>query len=367
MHALIQRLSTLLFTDDRRRRSSLMLALLGALLMAYSGIVGLYAAGVARAPAPVVWAWAATSTGVMVLAYLANRMGWTRGMPDPALTLLQLIFTVTSSAVAYSILGPVRGAVFPVLMVITVFGVMSLLPRTMAKVSAYVVVLYGGVMAFKAMQEPTVYPLGVEIAHFLMLSVMVSVVPLLSMRYASLRAQQARSQQDLIRVQELASRDELTGLVNRRQMTQLLQRAQAARARSGRPFCVAVLDLDHFKRINDHYGHAAGDEVLRRVAEAAKSAVRDHDVIARWGGEEFVLLLGDSKLSSAQAGVERLRQHIESMVMHVGNHTMTMTVSAGLAEPLEGESFERALSRADHALYVAKARGRNAVVTATAG
>ena len=356
--------SRLLFSQEPSRRSHLKLTFLALVLMMYCAALGLYAGSLAGAPASVAWAWAVAMVGGQLIAYLAIRSGLTQSLRDPGITTLQLLYAVTMGGVAYAFVGPMRAAVFLPLMVIMIFGLYALPTRAIAVVALYAVVLFGCVMLAKALHEPAVYPPAVELGHFLMFLVMIPIVPVLGMRFAEARARQERQQHDLLRVQVLASRDELTGLINRREMTVLLQRAQAALQRTGRPYCVAVIDLDHFKHVNDRYGHGIGDEVLKRFADMANQATREQDTLARWGGEEFVLLLGNSTLASSQAGLERLREAVAAHTMVIGPHSIAVTMSAGIAEPLEGESYERVLSRADHALYAAKARGRNAVVSA---
>lgn len=356
--------SKALFTEEPELRSQLILTVVATGMAFASGPLGIYAARLAGTAPHWAWAWALGSIAGMLGFYAAIRGGLTRRLADPAMTKAQMLFAITSGAMAYGLIGPMRGTTFPVLILILVFGLFSLSPRVVALIAAYAVVIFGIVMFTMAQRDPQVYVPEVEWGHFLILATMLPVVPLLALRFAAGRARQERQYRDLKLVRELASRDELTGLVNRRHMTDLLQRAQTAYGRSGRPYCVAVIDLDHFKQINDKYGHGIGDEVLRRIAKVSQAVIRDNDTLARWGGEEFVLLLGDSHLAAARAGVERMREHIASHVMTVGPHRLTLTMSAGIAEPLDGESFERALTRADQALYVAKARGRNEVVTA---
>lgn len=360
----LARAGDLLLSKHGSRRTILVQTCMGWLLMFYCVCMGLYAASHAGTPPAVAWTWAACSMLGASMVYGAIRMGWTERLPDPAMTTLQMSFSVTVAAIAYGMAGPLRGGVFPVLMVIMLFGFFALPPRVVWAITGYMVSVFGGVMLLMAQVSPQVYEPTVEWAHFLMMAAMTPVMPLLTARYAAIRERSARQHKDFQRVHELATRDELTGLMNRRQMTEMLQRSQVFRARTGRPYCVAVLDLDYFKRINDEHGHAVGDEVLRRFAEVAQASVRDNDAVARWGGEEFVLLMGDTRLAAAKAGVERLRERIEGLRMRVGDRTLAFTMSGGIAEPLEGETFERALSRADHALYVAKARGRNQVVNA---
>jgi diguanylate cyclase (GGDEF)-like protein len=364
-----QRLGDRLYTTDAAQRIRLQQALLGMLLMALSAGVFVYAAQVAGTAPGYVAAWALLSLGGLVAMFAAIRSGWSRRWADPSLTLPQMLFAITSGAAAYAMAGPVRGATFPVLMVILMFGMFQLRPRVVTAVSLYVLALFGAVMGWQASQNPQVFTPAVEAGHFLMLVAMLPAVSLLSSRLARLRDRSRRQRHDiaqaLARIQELATRDELTGLVNRRHMASLLERERQRCVRSGRGFSVAMADIDHFKAVNDHYGHPVGDEVLRTFAHHAPQALRGTDVVSRWGGEEFVLLLPEAALSAARIGVERLRGRIAATPMaHLSGVPIRVTVSVGLTEHIAGESVTQTLERADRALYDAKAQGRNRTVVA---
>jgi diguanylate cyclase (GGDEF)-like protein len=161
----------------------------------------------------------------------------------------------------------------------------------------------------------------------------------------------------------MATRDELTGLANRRCMAELLEAERERSLRSGHPWSVAIIDIDHFKRVNDAYGHAAGDAVLRAVAEVGAGAIRRCDSLARWGGEEFILLLRDVDPGAASIVAARLRQALQESDIAVDDAFIQVTASIGIAAHRPGESVNATMSRADRALYVAKAGGRNRVVT----
>ena len=163
---------------------------------------------------------------------------------------------------------------------------------------------------------------------------------------------------------ELASRDELTGLFNRRHMSELLRRQRMACKRSGEGFAVALVDLDHFKRINDAHGHAAGDSVLRAFAEEAGAAMRGTDTVGRWGGEEFLIIYPRNTADEAAQGATRLCERVAAVVVTTqSGQPLTFTVSIGLTEHLPPESVEATIERADRAMYQAKSQGRNRVVT----
>lgn len=160
-------------------------------------------------------------------------------------------------------------------------------------------------------------------------------------------------------MQAIATRDELTGLPNRRQMQALMDQELLRSQRQGYSFCLALLDLDHFKRVNDAHGHAAGDAVLRAFAQTAQAALRATDVLARWGGEEFIALLPDTTTPPAIAGMERLREQVAAQRVTFGGATIAVTVSIGLTRHRPGDPLERTLERADALLYQAKSDGRN--------
>src|SRR5690606_30366864 len=133
---------------------------------------------------------------------------------------------------------------------------------------------------------------------------------LMAMR-TRLKTQKVALEQALTHIKEMASRDELTGLPNRRRMMALLQEHAMRPARGGPRFYVGIIDLDHFKNINDSYGHAAGDAVLRSFAAQAQVVLRGTDIIGRWGGEEFLLLLPETPPGEPTLGVARLRDSLK--------------------------------------------------------
>jgi diguanylate cyclase (GGDEF)-like protein len=161
--------------------------------------------------------------------------------------------------------------------------------------------------------------------------------------------------------EQQAREDALTGLANRRAFDELLAYEFTRAARSELPLCVALIDIDHFKRINDEHSHAIGDEVLRRVAQRMRSLCRDVDTLARWGGEEFALLLPDTRLSDALNVCERVRHGLENLDLDPVHPGLSVTVSIGLASHEELPDHDRLLSQADAALYAAKQAGRNRV------
>ncbi len=166
-------------------------------------------------------------------------------------------------------------------------------------------------------------------------------------------------------INELAIRDELTGSHNRRFLLGLVDREKERSDRNGRPFCLCLFDLDFFKRINDSYGHAAGDAVLRAFAGAVQGQIRATDAFGRYGGEEFLLMLPETPAPDATVLAERVRRVVaELRCRHEGSEgvgEIRMTVSVGVAEYRLGEAATQAIARADEALYLAKSLGRDRV------
>ena len=165
------------------------------------------------------------------------------------------------------------------------------------------------------------------------------------------------------RLIEMATRDELTGLVNRREFFTLAHHEEERAKREGHIVSVMMIDADHFKKINDTYGHAAGDDVLRDLADNCRKIFRKTDVVGRYGGEEFSVILPGAQVDMAKVIAERLRKAIEESVVKSDKGDITYTVSIGIASDIgRAVKVEELLDRADRALYTAKAQGRNRTI-----
>jgi diguanylate cyclase (GGDEF)-like protein len=164
-------------------------------------------------------------------------------------------------------------------------------------------------------------------------------------------------------LRRMSRHDSLTGLLNRRAMEELLFAQVQRSVRAREPFAVMMLDLDHFKRVNDHYGHAVGDQALKHVAKLLRGSVREVDSLARFGGEEFVVLMPGASLVQAQPMAERLRERLCTTPLVVADTTVPLSISIGIAQWRGGEEdLSQLLVRADTALFRAKDQGRNRVV-----
>ena len=359
-----------MLTTDKRQRIRLAMSGLAALLMVFCLVVMNSVAAAGLASTSEVRVWTACSVLGLIAVYAAIRSGWSRRFKDPALTLAQILYAITCCAAAFVIAGPARGVTLPILAIILMFGIFGLTTRQMLGVLVYSLVAFGVASGVVAARDEPDYPPVVAAAYVGMVVVVLLSSTFLTTRVQStrehLRRQKAELAQALEQIRQLATHDDLTGLLNRRAMLDRMQLEQHRSLRSGSPLLIAQLDIDHFKAVNDTHGHAAGDLVLQSFADTVRRNVRDTDVLARWGGEEFVLLLCDTPAADAVALMERLRQAVQAMQVPVaqGGQPITVTVSIGLARHAPADPLAGTLERADRALYAAKAGGRNRVVPA---
>ena len=287
---------------------------------------------------------------------------------DPSLTLPQMVLGVLATVGSYLITGPARGAVMSLMVLILVFGMFALRPRQARWLSVFACALLALAMVWKGATDPAHYPPAVEAVHLLFAIIILAAVGTLTARMAAIRArmraQKADLQHALEQIRLLATRDELTGLSNRRHMNELMAIEKARQRRTGQPMSVALLDIDFFKRINDTYGHTGGDLVLKTFAQLTRDSLRTTDVMGRWGGEEFLLMLPDTTATDAAACVERMRKQLARLSADAIAPGLRVTFSAGVADVTSTDELETAIERADQAMYRAKVQGRNCTVVA---
>lgn len=313
--------------------------------------------------------WLGFVVVVLASGYAALRSGWTERFRDPSLAVWQLSMGVLAVNWGYLICGPMRtSALFPI-MVVFAFCAFTLRWRQIAFVtllavtSLVVAIVVRELYPHWVPAQGEVAPLRVDINNVLMLIVVLPAIAVIAARLSALRRklheQREALSHALSEVERLAVSDELTGIPNRRSMRFLLDRSVAFSAGGVTPFCIAVLDIDYFKAVNDDLGHAAGDEVLKSFARRATAELRNTDVLARWGGEEFVLMMPGG-LNNVSRVIERIGSSIRT-----GCHpTRHITFSAGIAQHRPTETVDQLLSRADVALYEAKRTGRDRYVLA---
>ncbi len=164
------------------------------------------------------------------------------------------------------------------------------------------------------------------------------------------------------RLEELSRTDYLTGILNRRAITRMLEDARSKVTSETESFCTILLDLDHFKDINDQFGHAVGDQALRHAVERLGNGIRDKDLLGRWGGEEFMIVTPETSLQEAEGLAERLCRNLAGSRVTTDGGSVGITGSFGVSRYIPGEALDTCLKRTDDALYAAKRQGRNRIV-----
>ena len=277
-----------------------------------------------------------------VVFYLALRTGLNRRLGrDPGLLLPQLVIGCSLALWSYGVTGPARGAILLILVSAQMYGMFSLTQGQSRGLAVASLVGLAGVMGWRTLTDPTGYPWRLEVVHFLFAAIVLLTMATLSEQLGALRAKLGRQARELKGAMEqlklLATRDELTQTHNRRHMNELMALEARQHDRSGAPMCIALLDLDLFKGINDRFGHAVGDKVLQQFARTAQEVLRSSDLLCRWGGEEFLVLFPDTPVDLAHVALERLHQrlaHEEIEALGVGQR---VSFSAGLTAWVAGE------------------------------
>ncbi|MEK1905053.1 MAG: GGDEF domain-containing protein [Pseudomonas sp.] len=310
-------------------------------------------------------------TGLMVTSQLAFlllfRSNFNLRFRDPSLTEAQVLVGLALHTILLAQLESARGTLLLFYVVILMFGVFQLRPGVFARCAAFAFFSFAGLNLWEGYHMRLAEP-GLALLQnctlFVALiwqSLFASYVQALRQRMRQ-RRYALQAHQDTLRgmmrqLEDLVATDELTGLFNRRHFLRLALR-ELENLGGGRLHGLALIDLDHFKRINDVHGHAAGDRVLQTFAAVARACLRDGDVLARYGGEEFVLFLPNTDADQFTTCCERLREAF-ACAEPIGVQVDNLSLSAGMTLIGEGDDLDEALQRADQALYRAKRGGRN--------
>ena len=294
-----------------------------------------------------------------VVFYAVFRSGLNLRFRDPSLTGAQMLsaFVVTTIA-AYYTESEARGVFLPVLLMSFYFGIYRLDTSQMTTIALISIACYGIMVGMLNMHRSSALDLNLEALRWWILAVVLLWFALMSGHVSQLRKELADSK---AAIEALLERDELTGVGNRRYLTHMLGQEKSRSDRSGTTFCLAMLDLDFFKKVNDSYGHPSGDKVLKLFAQVAQEGLRKIDYFGRYGGEEFMLIMSETAIDGGQVKAERLRSNVEHTRFADVDPNLVQTVSIGIAEYRRGETLEQIQHRADRAMYKAKSNGRNRV------
>ncbi|MGQ0510025.1 MAG: diguanylate cyclase [Betaproteobacteria bacterium] len=315
-----------------------------------------------------VLSYAAAAALICVLTATAYRCSWNQVLRDPEMAEPQV---VAALALQLAVVWAAPQIAFPWLcniFTVFAFGMLSLSVRESLVIWALVVAGGGTVVYANAadLGMPVATPLQLVLLWSYFAAILGRFV-MMSVYAGGMRARLSDSRRRLTatldQVQRLISHDELTKTLNRRSLVERLGAEISRSERSAAAFSVALMDLDHFKVVNDTHGHAVGDEVLRGFAGSVHDAMRATDVFGRYGGEEFLLILTGSTVGAASEAAERIRSAVMAKEWAAIAPGLNVTVSVGLAAFRKGDSIEHILKRADTALYQAKHAGRNRIVT----
>ena len=302
----------------------------------------------------------------VAIFYSVIRSGVNRRLPDPSMTAMMILAsTIVLLLVMKEVQGD-RSLLLLVYLVPFVFGMFRLPTTAMLALALAFLFGYGWILSADPRSSGGTGT-GLQILQWVVPAIVMGWFALFSGYISQLRKNLAESNarlaEALEQVQNVISHDDLTGLYNRRHMNEVLALEKTRCERGAGPFCVLMMDIDRFKSINDNYGHAAGDEVLKTFAESMKEILRPSDFFGRIGGEEFLLVSTQTTLEGALILAERLRSHCEATRFPSLPTDWSVTLSIGVTQFRGGENVDLALLRADGALYSAKQGGRNRVET----
>ena len=319
----------------------------------------------------------------LAFALLANstffvliRSGWSRRFADPSMVSAQIGFAaLLALVIGYHVAAPAMVITSMLYFTAFFFGVFSFSRRQYLFLGSLAAVAYLVMLLLKydaSLRSGVDFRL--EMLHFMVLAVVLLWMSLLGSYVAHMRTKLVEKSTALAnalgRLKELASRDELTGLHNRRHLMEILEQQEERARRHGEPFTLCILDIDHFKLINDSYGHGVGDEVLKGFSERIRTLLRRMDIVGhndservfgRYGGEEFLLLLPYAEGENALTCLRRLHAAVQAAAFQTSAGPVRVTFSAGLAQHHAGESVGELIQRADEALYRAKSAGRDRI------
>lgn len=311
---------------------------------------------------PVAYGITACMVTCFLFFYTLIRSGWSQRFKDPLLALPQAMVLQLLVVMAYVLVGPARGDVVILMCQTLVVSMFKLSPQQTLKLGAWSVGALSAAQFGLWWTQAPGFGTTLALAHWLTCTTALGILTVVTKWVTDIRMRiysQAQSLREALeQANVLATTDMLTGLMSRRSMMDELALAVQKARDQQKPVSVALLDIDHFKQINDQHGHQCGDDVLKGFAAMATVGLRDTDKLCRWGGEEFLLLLPEVDVTQASVAVDRLRQRVKDLSA-AANQCAPITVSAGVAQWRAGESVSTWLERADAIMYAAKSQGRD--------
>jgi diguanylate cyclase (GGDEF)-like protein len=325
----------------------------------------------------------ATIFGVLllfnVIVFIVTRAGMTEILRDPSLTKLQIFAgMLLITVILHYCEGSMRGAMMGIYFMIMTFGIFALPRKEMIYMAAVNVLCFLTLLAVEQLtgeHQPLQLMLGevgvlaMGLAWFIYVGGYIHNLQArireqretLALAQSELEHSNSRLQVAMGKLERLAIHDELTNLYNRRYLLERLNEQLSLAERTHSPLHLAMIDLDHFKQVNDRFGHAAGDIVLKDFADLAREQIRRSDFVARYGGEEFIISFCEGSVEDIIAVLERLRQRFTRLGFDKIANGLSVSFSVGISSFHPGDTADSLIARADGALYQAKADGRNCI------
>ena len=308
---------------------------------------------------------AALVLGFVILFYVIFRSGLNLRFRDPSLTLAQILASTLVILFVLSQSEEGHGILSLIYMVSFLFGVFRLTTRQLLGITAFVALSYGLIIALQwhagAGADPHAF--NRKVLNWIVLTAVLTFFSVMGGYISKLRKEVADSkvklEKAMLRIEYMAARDELTDLVNRRSLVDFLKQQKSRGDRFGSTFTTLMLDIDHFKRVNDTFGHQAGDVVLKSFAQAASASLRATDTLGRYGGEEFLAILDQTPLDRSAIVASRLCALARQLNFDELATGLRISISIGGAEYHRSEEWQATVERADQALYRAKHGGRD--------
>lgn len=293
--------------------------------------------------------------------YSIFRLGLNMRFYEPSLMLPQLLATLlTMLAVAY-LERSTQIALVPFILIAFSFAIFRLSTSSLTLLSVACLGGYLAIVLMRGHEEGYSFGFRADLMQWFVLALTLPGMILVGKQIQTLRQLLRATRYQLEHYEEKSIRDELTGLYNRRQLQTELEQAKLQSNTRSVPFSICLIDIDHFKEINDSSGHLAGDKILRDFAHTARSSIRDSDIFGRYGGDEFLQILPDTDLKGAVMHAERLRVYAHFIDFQKILPQKHISLSIGVAQYRDGEHITDLIARADSALYRAKQLGRNRV------
>jgi diguanylate cyclase (GGDEF)-like protein len=290
---------------------------------------------------------------------------------DPSMTSVQMIVSLLPPlwVMAFLDAGQARAIFLLIAIVPMLFGILALSTRQFIMVGLWFCGLYGLLLLGLWVYRPHVLNSELEILQTVAFLLVMAEITVIGGFISGLRGKLRQRNRELgaamEQIRELVNVDSLTGVYNRRRLFEVIHEESSRYSRSPGSFSICLLDIDHFKQVNDTYGHQAGDVILKAVAQGVAGDLRTIDCFGRYGGEEFLIVLPQTPLDGARIKAERVLARVASLKFPLIGDGFQITVSIGVAEYHNDETTDDTLQRADKALYEAKDAGRNVVRVAT--